>query len=279
MSEAEEGRPARLFSFARWQRHTSRLGWFLSEFLIVVIGVLVAITIDGWWQDRLDREREATYLQQLADDLAASEAELVEVSAWVREFAEASARVSKAFWDPTLREGEQIIDDMIRPRRSLRYLPTRGTARALVNSGSIDLVRSSRLRGAIVSWLEDIDEQVAGIRRFDETYFRPAQQSPGVLNRVSLMLGYVELNGIGEYGKPETDPDRLSVLPRPAQIETMPFEFTPEAFFASEEMLRVYDSLNTAHRNQHFIYERMLDATRELLAVLADEGITPAPQP
>jgi hypothetical protein len=52
MNEADGAQPGRLFSFARWRGRSGRVGWLLSEFLIVVIGVLVAITIDDWWQDR-----------------------------------------------------------------------------------------------------------------------------------------------------------------------------------------------------------------------------------
>ncbi len=40
-----------------------RFAWLLSEFVVVVMGVLVAITIDGWWGDRQDREREAVSLK------------------------------------------------------------------------------------------------------------------------------------------------------------------------------------------------------------------------
>ena len=250
-----------------------RFAWLLSEFVVVVMGVLVAITIDGWWNDRQDREREAVYLQQLANDLARSEAELAEVSEFVRGLAVSSANVMKAFWDPALRERPGLLEDLIRPHRSTRYLPITGTARALVNSGNIDLVQSPRIRSAIIEYLEDVDATVRNIERFDETYYRPARLL-GTTVSVALLTGLVQQRD----GTPLTElvgEDNLSLFPLPERVETFPFDVDVDAFFENREVFERYENLVVAHRNQHYGYEQLRERAGQLLALLAEAGIEP----
>lgn len=69
----------------RWHR----LRWFLSEFLVIVAGVLVALAVNAWWQGRQDRQVEIAYLQQLQLDLDASNQTLDETYRLVPGMAEA----------------------------------------------------------------------------------------------------------------------------------------------------------------------------------------------
>ena len=251
-----------------------RFAWLLSEFVVVVMGVLVAITIDGWWGDRQDREREAVYLQQLANDLARSEAELADVSEFVRSLAVSSANVMKAFWDPALRERPELLEDLIRPHRSTRYLPITGTARALVNSGNIDLVQSPRIRGAIIEYLEDVDATVRNIERFDETYYRSVFQGPSPVS-VALLTGMLSLRDGTDFTELVGE-DRLALYPFPERVETMPFDVDLDALFANREVFGRFEKLLVAHRNQHYGYEALRERAAALLTLLAEAGIEPA---
>ncbi len=49
---------------------------FIGEFVVIVLGVLVALGVDDWRQYRVDRELEAHLLARLADDLSADAADL-----------------------------------------------------------------------------------------------------------------------------------------------------------------------------------------------------------
>jgi len=52
----------------RWREHD----WFaaLVELVIVIAGILIALQVSNWNQDRLDRERGARYAQRLAAEVA-----------------------------------------------------------------------------------------------------------------------------------------------------------------------------------------------------------------
>jgi hypothetical protein len=49
----------------------SRIPWprLVAEFLVIVVGVLVALGVDQWVQDRQDRALEAEYLERLLADV------------------------------------------------------------------------------------------------------------------------------------------------------------------------------------------------------------------
>jgi hypothetical protein len=51
-------------------------GRFLGEFLVIVVGVLVALAVDDWRDYRTDRQLEAHLLERLTDDLTADAADL-----------------------------------------------------------------------------------------------------------------------------------------------------------------------------------------------------------
>ncbi|MEM1411245.1 MAG: DUF6090 family protein [Pseudomonadota bacterium] len=250
-----------------------RFAWLLSEFVVVVMGVLVAITIDGWWSDRQDRDRETVYLQQLANDLARSEEELVEVSARIRGLAVSAANVTKAFWDPALRERPELLNDLINPHRSTRYLPITGTAEALVNSGNIDLLQSAPLRSGVIEYLEDVEAAVRNIERFDETYYRPARFLGTAVSVPILTVKRLEAEGVTPADA--LSEESLPLFPFPGRIESKPFEVDLEAIFEDRGVFERYHNLLVAHRNQHYRYEELREYGRRLLALLAEAGIEP----
>ena len=49
------------------------------EFLVVVVGILGALWVDSWREERRDRSLETRYLTRLHQDLAASRETLIEV--------------------------------------------------------------------------------------------------------------------------------------------------------------------------------------------------------
>jgi hypothetical protein len=57
--------------FRRIKAHVEKENWFAVgiDFVIVVIGVFIGIQVANWNDTRSDREREAQYLENLADDI------------------------------------------------------------------------------------------------------------------------------------------------------------------------------------------------------------------
>jgi len=228
----------------------SRLRWFLAEFLVVVSGVLVALALSSWAQDRSDDKREHAYLRQLSADLRASESILAEASQMMDLRAAASARVLHRFWTTNPRLDDEFRDDLALPRSTRRVRPVLGTTEALVATGDIKLIRSDALRVQLLVYLESMKASLEDIGRYDETYYRPAVQ------------GLVAGPDLLQFLAPHTEDDRLRS--RPNVVERVPFPATLREFLDNRAVYDGYLKLLVAHRNQSARYAEMLEETRAL---------------
>ncbi|OZV70090.1 DUF6090 family protein [Winogradskyella aurantia] len=117
----------------------------IGEIVLVVIGILIALQINEWNNERNRKKTEKIIIEQLKADLKKSITELEEVKVFSNESARASAIVCHAFW----KEGtphDSIYKYLRRPRGNTVASPTFGTSRSLVNSGNITLLKSNILK-------------------------------------------------------------------------------------------------------------------------------------
>jgi hypothetical protein len=239
-------------SIAHGRAWRSSLRWFLAEFVVVVAGVLVALMLNGWAQERQDGQREQAYLRQLHADLIASERDLGEAEEFLDRRAAASARVLHRFWRDEVVVDDSLIEDLSLPRSTRRFRPVLGTAEALISSGQINLIRSDALRGAILGYVESMKTQLEDINRYDETYYRPA---------VTRLYQGPDLYQYVRFASPD---ERL--LPRPLTVERVPFPAPLAGMLRDRSVYDGYNSLLVAHRNQSQCYADMRERSRTLRA-------------
>ena len=228
----------------------SGLRWFLAEFVVVVAGILVALALSSWAQGRSEVAREQSYLRQLQADLAANERDLSDATAFFDQRAAAAARVLHRFWRVAPVLDDAFIDDLSLPRTTRRFRPVLGTAEALVSSGDLNLIRSDDMRAAILDYVESTRTHLEDIHRYDETYYRPA---------VAMLYRGADLF---QHARFKTADDRL--LPRPTQIERIPFPGSLDDMMGDRSLYDGYNFLLVAHRNQSQHYGDMLAQTQAL---------------
>ncbi|HET6566168.1 MAG TPA: DUF6090 family protein [Xanthomonadales bacterium] len=145
------------------------------DFLIVVLGILMAFQVTSWNEERLERKKETRYLLQLIEDLRADLVELdaVKRTAEIRmavvekllEFAEAEPRRVLTF------DGTEVIFDPVPVFQSsdpyeansqLTNIPvldgSRHTFQALISTGDFGLIRNPVLAREIQTYYSTMDE-------------------------------------------------------------------------------------------------------------------------
>jgi hypothetical protein len=145
---SETDRPGQHRLRSTWGK---RLRWFTAEFLVVVAGVLVALALNAWYQDRVDAKREAGYLEQLAADLRQSEAALAEAVSFNESQREKLLELIALFDQeqaPSSESFRELTTLTIAPRQ-----PTLSTAQAIVETGDLQLIADDRLRSAIIQYV------------------------------------------------------------------------------------------------------------------------------
>lgn len=241
------------------RRWPAALRWFGAEFLVVVTGVLVALALGAWWQERDNRERETAYLQQLAADLDTTEQSLQWISEFHIEAALAAARVGRAFWKPEPPTLAELSADLGRPFRSMRERPVLGTIEALIATGDLRLIRSNALRTELTTYAEFAEATIENIQRHDETYYRPG---------VNALIENLDMNQLVHEAERVADAvsaghfHPLRIVP-PGE-RRIPFPTDIEALLSNRELYDAYRKLLLAHNNQGVNYRRILDRARRL---------------
>jgi hypothetical protein len=138
----------------------SPLPRLLSEFAVIVLGVLVALAADGWMSDRADRAAEREYLERLLADVEADRAEnRVVVEVHTRAL-EASHRLLEVIETGRLRSvAPEVLVPMVitaSEQRSPDY--GRATYQEMLSSGRLGLIRSREVRLALAEYERVIGE-------------------------------------------------------------------------------------------------------------------------
>ena len=158
----------------------------VGEFLVIVIGVLAALAVDEWRDEREDRESEAAYLSRLAVDIKRD----IEVFTDEAVVLQKKAAFIQGLLDNTI---EQQFSDNPRTLMeakvysSFRGVPglVRSTFDELLSTGRLALIRDVDLRSALSEYYAEyasLNEQVNALSPGD--YAELVQASvPGSIAR------------------------------------------------------------------------------------------------
>jgi hypothetical protein len=150
----------------RFSEHIRSQNWLAAiiDFLVVVLGIFVALQVDNWNQNRIERIEEAGYVDRLLTEVRS---DLQSFEFRLAAFEEKSASLSRV--EATFEIG--ATDD---PRRFLedvivganfgwnQGLSERSTFDELVSSGNLDVIQDETLRLRIARYY----------RRYEDEHFR-----------------------------------------------------------------------------------------------------------
>ncbi|GGH40934.1 DUF6090 family protein [Mangrovimonas yunxiaonensis] len=242
------------------------LKYAIGEIILVVIGILIALQINNWNSEKNRKKAEKVIIEQLIEDLKKSQVELKEVRESREEQAKASAKVCHAFFKNDV-PNDSIYKYMRIPLGTAVYSPTLGTARSIINSGNLTLIRSNDLKIKITAYVETVEYKLKDIDRYEETYFRNGQlllkEAVQFTNLVPKAYLFHQTKGSDTLKT-----DELRAIPY--VIEKVPFETDLEEIFQNYSVFSAYNSLLVAHRNSAFKYREILKITNELLNTLEE---------
>lgn len=153
------------------------------DFLVLVIGILVALWVDAWWQDRQDRDEERQALLGLQEEFRVNQSYLKGVFESLGEM-ESAARRLLTIGGKELSEAEAQS-----ARRDVQaffglwtFSPTSGSLTALINSGKLGLIRNTDLRTRLAGWqglVLDYKEEENAVMRIINSDLEPQLRRKG----------------------------------------------------------------------------------------------------
>ena len=156
---------------------TRYLLYAIGEIFLVVVGILIALQVNNWNEERLQRKEEVNVLLNVRNDLSDG----IEEMGFLNDLRTKMVDVI----DLLVSEREYIINNY-RPEQidsllsALINTPTynnqSGSLEVLLNTGRINLVRDDTLRNLLISWpglVEDMIEGELDQEELDRDHYRP----------------------------------------------------------------------------------------------------------
>lgn len=159
-----------------------------AEFVVIVVGVLVALAVDAAREARAERMLEAGYLHQLAADLSATAVELEEAISVDGRALEGADRAIRGLNARTLPDPDSLtVWTSAATNSSASFHPRMGTVTALVESGELRLLRDERLRQAVLQYHSGVQSAVRILDGVDPHMWRSIERLGGMLSWEALL--------------------------------------------------------------------------------------------
>ena len=123
----------------------------IGEILLVVIGILIALSINNWNEERKNRDQEKLYLKDVYQDFTANKIQFDNVLIWYRE----QLRITDSLiglGPITNQNWNDINKNFSRAFRPMSFDPKNSSIETLISSGNIDLVQNDSLKKLLLSW-------------------------------------------------------------------------------------------------------------------------------
>lgn len=151
----------------------ARLG---AEFLVILVGVLLALGVDATWDSRLDQRRAEAYLDQLRAELAVTDRDVERAIEREAGVVSNASEVIGALYQPRLPPSSSLTAWLSQMFTSSSFIPTTSAVEALVTTGDLQLVEDGELRTEIVRYRQASAQLVRTFAIQDELLIETVQR-------------------------------------------------------------------------------------------------------
>jgi hypothetical protein len=145
----------------------------IGEVVLIVVGIMIALSLDSWWTARQERAEERELLVSLQADYRANLSSLRADREKLTNLVAAADRILKYM------DGVEAAD----PARDLRRLtaystfdPSNGALNDIIGSGALELIKSDSLRIRLSRWeglLGDVKEDEQRLMQLGDNFLAP----------------------------------------------------------------------------------------------------------
>ena len=125
---------------------TTYLLYAIGEILLVVIGILIAVQIDNWKEDRQTRAAEMVYLENLANDLKTDTSSLSSIISLATNKSLALQRMNDRAKHKSIENIYQFSSDLLSILWDETFIPNTNTYDEMVSSGNLSIINNEELK-------------------------------------------------------------------------------------------------------------------------------------
>ena len=162
----------------------------IGEIILVVIGILIALQINNWNEERKNRNREQSILKNLQSDFKANIDNVDKTYNSFLEAYEASANLLEIISSSDAIYGSEIeylLDEIINKTMSLDI--NTGSINEILNTGSINLIRDTYLKKQLSNWSyfeTDTQDDIVIYRDYLFDFFIPSLTNKALLRNMEV---------------------------------------------------------------------------------------------
>jgi hypothetical protein len=146
------GRPA--YRTGRQAYWTGRyLKYAIGEIILVMIGILLALQVNNWNENRLKQKKEYVLLTSINEEFKANKMQLEEVIFNHKRALESCKYLKSLFpIDVKVDNLDSIGKHLFHSTITWTFNPSQGSINGMINTSSFELIRNDELRQILLSW-------------------------------------------------------------------------------------------------------------------------------
>ncbi len=140
-------------------RFNRYLLYALGEIVLVVLGILIALQINNWNLNKIDRDHEQVILQDLQKEFIENRTELEEKEMIRDLIISCSKKLNRYINDRIIPDNKSELDSLMNFSLYVAtFDPRNGVLNNLLSSGQINLVRNRKLESLLTNWKGALSE-------------------------------------------------------------------------------------------------------------------------
>ncbi len=174
----------------------------IGEIVLVVVGILIAVQIDDWNEDRPNAKKEVQLLRDLHGEFLKNRDKLLSTIKINETCLEAISATLKLIGEPETVLQDYNLDSLV--FLSIEYddfNPSQSVVLELISSGKINLITSDSLRMFIFDWVAAMDEEAesyASMDQIGQSIFLPYLAKNGSMKNLDY-YGLLSKNGKSKF--------------------------------------------------------------------------------
>ena len=141
------------------------LKYALGEILLVMLGILLALQVNNWNQERKNLEKEKYFLRSIKSSIELSQTEFDRVIEGAEHISSSADTLFILLAQNNMEQLKGIVlDSLLRGSSDYSLISLNdGGIQEILNTGSLDLIKDDRIRLHLASW----DDRLHKIRKFE----------------------------------------------------------------------------------------------------------------
>jgi hypothetical protein len=183
-------------------RVTRYIAYALGEIFLVTIGILIALQVNTWNENRKNQNKEAGILKDLHREFLLNKESVRAAVEHHQTILEAINKILDEMGEPNPELSETQMDSLLNLTLDYEnYSPSQTVIAELISSGNTTLISSDTLRTLIFQWVNEIEDKNEGYQSLDaigENLMTPYISKNGSMKNIDS-FGILKGNGRSKF--------------------------------------------------------------------------------